>query len=146
MIEGHPALAGEPVTLEVLPEEIERHIPKQPTSVVLSYHRPNSEEFQRFVLSLEAFDSLATGEDMHRILQQARAAQEEERARQHGTNYASPEHAGEPHRGRATAAEQEYVRAHLDEVNARLRAKGMREIDATDPNMVRRYGLTPPEA
>ena len=60
-----------------------------------------------------------------------------------GTKYASPEHAGEPHRGRASRAEQEYGQVHLEEVNARLRADGIREIDPNDPNMAKRYGLTP---
>ena len=53
----------------------------------------------------------------------------------------SPEHAGEPHRGRITEAEQAYVREHLDEVNKRLRGKGMRTIDPADPTMWERYGL-----
>jgi hypothetical protein len=50
-------------------------------------------------------------------------------------NIASPEHAGEPHRGRTTEAEKEYVRTHLDEVNERLAAKGLRPIDPNDPRM-----------
>jgi hypothetical protein len=53
----------------------------------------------------------------------------------------SPEHAGEPHRGRITEAEKSYVREHLDQVNKRLRGKGMRTIDANDPTMRERYGL-----
>jgi hypothetical protein len=53
----------------------------------------------------------------------------------------SPKHAGEPHRGRITEAEKSYVREHLDQVNKRLRGKGMRTIDANDPTMRERYGL-----
>ena len=56
-------------------------------------------------------------------------------------DYSSPEHAGEPHRGRITEAEKAYVREHLAEVNQRLRGKGMRTIDASDPTMRERYGL-----
>ena len=56
--------------------------------------------------------------------------------------YASPEHAGEPHRGRITEAEKAYVREHLDQVNRRLRGKGMRTIDPADPTMRERYGLS----
>jgi hypothetical protein len=59
-------------------------------------------------------------------------------------DYASPEHAGEPHRGRITEAEKAYVREHLDEVNRRLRGKGMRTIDPADPTMRERYGLAEP--
>ena len=43
-------------------------------------------------------------------------------------NYATLEHAGEPHRGRITEAEKELVRTHLDEINQRLAERGMREI------------------
>jgi hypothetical protein len=46
-------------------------------------------------------------------------------------DYSSPEHAGEPHRGRITDAEKAYVREQLEAVNARLRAAGLREIDRT---------------
>ena len=56
-------------------------------------------------------------------------------------DYTSPEHAGEPHRGRITDEERAYVREHLDEVNARLRENNQRQIDPTDPKMVERYGL-----
>lgn len=48
---------------------------------------------------------------------------------------------GEPRRGRASAEEQNYVKLHLVEVNERLKAKGMREIDPSDEKMKSRYGL-----
>lgn len=57
-------------------------------------------------------------------------------------DYSSPEYAGNPHRGRATEAEAAYVREHLDEVNARLREKGIREINPQDAKMRERYGLS----
>ena len=56
-------------------------------------------------------------------------------------NYATLEHAGEPHRGRITEAEKELVRDNLDKVNRRLREDGMREIDPSDQTMRDRYGL-----
>jgi hypothetical protein len=57
-------------------------------------------------------------------------------------NYATLEHAGEPHRGRITEAEKELVRDNLEAVNQRLRDSGMREIDPSDPTMRDRYGLS----
>jgi Lsr2 len=48
---------------------------------------------------------------------------------------------GFPRRGRKSAEEADYVRNNLDEVNARLRAAGEREIDPTDQKMKDRYGL-----
>jgi hypothetical protein len=146
VVERYPEVAEGPISLDVLPEEVEREIPEGQSSVVLSYYPPKAEEPRRFVLPLESFNSLSRGEDMASILKSAAAAKEKGRAHRRGTrtgiNYASSEHAGEPHRGRATQAEQEYVRTHLDEVNARLREKGMREIDPSDPKMAERYGLT----
>jgi hypothetical protein len=56
-------------------------------------------------------------------------------------NYATLEHAGEPHRGRITEAEKELVRKNLDQVNKRLREAGQREINPADQAMRDRYGL-----
>lgn len=58
-------------------------------------------------------------------------------------DYSSPSHAGNPHRGQTTEGEREFVRDHLDEVNARLAREGLRTIDPYDPAMVKRYGLRP---
>jgi hypothetical protein len=56
-------------------------------------------------------------------------------------NYATIEHAGEPHKGKTTDAEKQLVREHLDEINERLAANGLRTISLTDPEHVERYGL-----
>ena len=45
------------------------------------------------------------------------------------------------HPGIVSVTENEYVRNHLDEVNARLREQGKREIDPADPEVAERYGL-----
>lgn len=59
-----------------------------------------------------------------------------------GTKRTIPtEEYGFPRRGRTSAEEQEYVRDHLDEVNRRLKAAGVREIDPTDPKHKDRYQL-----
>jgi membrane protein implicated in regulation of membrane protease activity len=58
-------------------------------------------------------------------------------------DYTSPEHTGEPHRGTISDEEKAYVRDHLDEVNARLRQQGLREINLSDPWMAKQYGLNP---
>jgi hypothetical protein len=60
-------------------------------------------------------------------------------ARQAHHNFAVS--AGEPHRGRITDAEKEYVRNNLAQVNARLERDGYRTIDPEDPDMAERYGL-----
>ena len=72
-----------------------------------------------------------------------RPSGDEQPARRGGkTNYASLEHAGEPHRGRITEAEKQIVREHLDEMNQHLSQQGMRTIDPSDPEMQKRYGLS----
>jgi hypothetical protein len=56
-------------------------------------------------------------------------------------DYGTLEHAGRPHRGRATDAEKTLVRENLDEVNKRLAAEGLRTISRDDAEHVERYGL-----
>ena len=72
----------------------------------------------------------------------ARRAKAAATAAPRGINYDTLEHAGEPHKGRITAAERELVRDHLDAINQRLAKQDMRTIDPADPEHVARYGLT----
>ena len=58
-----------------------------------------------------------------------------------GINYDTLEHAGEPHKGRITDAERELVRDHLDSINERLAAQGLRAIDPANSEHAARYGL-----
>lgn len=57
------------------------------------------------------------------------------------TDYASPDHAGTPHRGRITDAEKLTVKENLDRVNENLKAKGLRTIDPSDAEMKAKYDL-----
>ena len=50
-------------------------------------------------------------------------------------------HAGQPHRGKTTESEKQLVRDHLDEINERLAALGLRTISLTDPGDAERHGL-----
>ena len=159
VVEGHPDFP-EPITLEVLPSEVEEKIPTDQDFVILSYYHPTDPTPKNFLMPLEEFNSLATQGDMDSVLQNALGNQQQQRERprgrggrrgrrQQGTptrqriDYTSPEHAGEPHRGTISEAEKAYVRDHLDEVNERLRGQGIREIDPNDPEMAERYGLAP---
>ncbi len=56
-------------------------------------------------------------------------------------NYATLEHAGEPHKGKTTDTEKQLVRDHFDEINDRLVTQGLRTISLADPEHVERYGL-----
>jgi hypothetical protein len=154
VVEGYGEFEGSQITLDVKPAEIEGEIPEDGDLVALSYYPPGEAAGRRFFMERGEFEKLAPGADMAQLLESARSAQAalEETTRRRGRrgaqtsqtdkiDYGSPEHAGEPHRGRATEAEQEYVRTHLPEVNDRLRKAGKRVIDPADPKMAERYGL-----
>ncbi len=158
VVEGYGELQGVPITLDVLPSEVEGEIPEDGDLVVLSYYPPGATAGRRFFMERTDFEKLSHTGDMTQVLASARRAQALEAAplrrgrkraqagQTEKIDYASPEHAGEPHRGRATEAEKEYVRAHLSEVNARLARDGRRSIDPTDAKMAKRYGLEPEAA
>jgi hypothetical protein len=152
VIHEHPQYQG-PITLDVLPDEV-GELPESESYVSIEVIQPGHRSGQRALLSLDHFNKLAGGKDMNAILIEAVAATRPQRgpaetprrrrASTSGrgkTNYATMEHAGEPHRGRITDAEKELVRNNLDEVNERLARQGMRTIDPNDPAMKERYGL-----
>jgi hypothetical protein len=153
VVEEHPSITGA-VTLEVLPEEVEDRFPEVGGYVRIRYFPPTTSkgEEQSFVMTLEDFNSLSDTADMEEVLENAVSAQQEEERGRRGrrgrrgerrlrVNYTDPMHAGEPHRGRITDEEKEYVRENLSEVNARLERDGYRTIDPSDPQMAERYGL-----
>src|SRR5512135_1030161 len=125
VVEGYGDLQGGQITLDVRPEEIEEEIPEDGDLVVLSYYPPGAASGRRFFMERTDFEKLSQTGEMAEILEDARRAQKEQEERtrrgrrrtrttQPGsekTDYASPEHAGEPHRGRATEREKEYVQA-----------------------------------
>jgi hypothetical protein len=136
----------ETITLDAIAQDLEGKLPDPKGFVAITYNN------QRYILTTDDFNALFTGENgPEDILERAfreqhprsrrRGRQSKQQRRRSRVDYASPEHAGEPHAGRVSPAEQKYVREHLDEVNARLREQGIREIDPTDPDMAERYGL-----
>ena len=163
LIVEHPDYA-EPIGLDVLPDEITPHLTDEASGfVVLSLEDPENPNPQRYALSLDEFNQLFQRTDAQDALEQAYSQQQQEqKARRRGQrrtgtrqhepqsrrreriDYSSPEHAGEPHRGTISEAEAEYVRNNLEEVNARLRERGDREIDPSEPEMAARYRFEPP--
>jgi hypothetical protein len=155
VVEEHPDFSDS-VTLEVLPDEVEALLPEETNYVRVTYY-PSAEsggEPRSLALSVEQFNSLSPEQDMDTVLAEAYRAQEEEGrrrgrrgrrtdgARRSRIDYTSPEHAGEPHRGRIRDKEKDYVRENLSEVNARLERDGYRTIDPNDPQMAERYALS----
>jgi hypothetical protein len=152
VIHEHPQYQG-PITLDVLPDEI-GELPESESYVSIEVIQPGDRSGQRALLSLDHFNKLAAGQDMNTILmeivaetrqqrgQQAASRRPQTRAASRGkVNYASLDHAGEPHRGRITDAEKELVRNNLEAVNERLAREGKRPIDRNDPTIRERYGL-----
>jgi hypothetical protein len=155
IVRQHPDFT-QVITLDVLPDEI-GELPESETYVEVEFVQPGDSSGQRATLTVDQFNKLGGSKDMKAILTRALEEQRQtgapeapspRRRRQGGatpsrskTNYASLEHAGEPHRGRITDAEKELVRNNLDKINKRLREAGMREIDPNDTTMKERYGL-----
>ena len=152
----HPDI-GEPATLEVFPDEV-ANLQSAERLVRLEYYAPGERRAQQLTVTADQFNALSRDEEMRALLvrvitaaheRRGEAAQPARRQRRGAgggpsrgkTNYASLEHAGEPHRGRITEAEKELVRNNLDQINQRLRESGMREIEPSDPTMRERYGL-----
>jgi len=154
VIRRHPAYVG-PVTLDAQESELEAL--KTVDEIVELEIQPtgsNDSPSRTLMVELSALKGLSKDEDLDTILMnaaasQARPSEPKPRTRRGsgGTqrakvNYATLEHAGEPHRGRITDAEKELVRGNLDKVNERLRESGKREIDPNDKEMQQRYGLS----
>jgi hypothetical protein len=146
VIHEHPELGDSPVEIEVLADEA-RAIEKSALRVaVVELHLPGEDEPHRITMDVDALDKLATDKPMSEILITARPARRSRAstvrpASTDRASYASLEQAGTPHKGRITEAEQQIVREHLDQVNARLAEQGLRTISLAEPEHVERYGL-----
>jgi hypothetical protein len=162
LIVEHPDYP-EPVGLDVLADEVEPYLSDEGTRfVVVFLEDPDNPNPKRHFMTIEEFDELFQTGDSQSALEDAFSTQQEEqRSRRRGgrkaasrqqpqtrrrerIDYASPEHAGEPHRGTVSEAEAAYVRENLDEVNARLDREGYRTIDPNDPEIAARYRFEPP--
>ena len=153
----HPQYQG-PITLDVLPEEL-GELPDSDQFVSIEVIQPGERSGQRALLSVERFNQLAAGGDMHAILMDAVAAQQPQRPAQPrrrtrgrgpGDGQAKDGQAGGgrgkvewglPHRGRISPEEAAWVREHLDEVQQLRSARGVPLLDPADPKTKARYGL-----
>jgi hypothetical protein len=149
VVHEHPELGDSPVEFEALTDEA-TVIEKSALRVaVVELHLPGEDTPRRVALEAEAFDRLATDRPMNELLITARPFRPARRgpkapgttARDTRPNYATMEHAGEPHKGKVTDVEKRLVHDHLEEINARLVTQGLRTISLTDPEHVERYGL-----
>jgi hypothetical protein len=144
----HPELGDQPVQIEARAEEI---IPITEAAIevaIVELQLPGEDEPRRVALDAGVFDKLATAKPMSELLVAAPPAKRSARTRTAATapssdrpDYATLEHAGKPHRGKATDVEKQLVQAHFDVINERLAADGLRTISLSDPSHVERYGL-----
>jgi hypothetical protein len=149
IVHEHPQYQG-PITLDVLPEEI-GELPESDQYVSIEVIGPGERSGQRALLSMDRFNKLAAGGDMHAILMNAAGSQQPQRLAQprrrgRGTRDGRVKAKrkvewGLPHRGRISPEEAAYVREHLDEVQELRSARGMPLIDPADAKTKERYGL-----
>ena len=159
VVHDHPELGDSPVEFEALTDEA-KVIEKAALRVaIVELHVPGEDEPRRVVVDAATFDALATDTPMNELLITAHPARPTRRATKTASgsassnspstsgggggrvNYATLEHAGEPHKGKTTDLEKQLVRGHFDEINDRLVAQGLRTISLADPEHVERYGL-----
>src|SRR6266571_6027344 len=145
---GEAAELGDgPVEIEALTEEAEAIEEAALQVAVIDLYLPDDIEPRRIVMEADAFDKLATQNSMAELLTAARPVRRSTRSSASGSSrgdrldYATREHAGKPHKGKITDTEKQLVRDHLDEINERLTAQGLRVISLSDPEHVERYGL-----
>jgi hypothetical protein len=149
IVHEHPQYQG-PITLDVLPEEI-GELPESEQYVSIEVVQPGERSGQRALLSVERFNQLASGGDMHAVLMNAAADQQPQRAaqpRRRGRRGRDGQTSGKrrvewglPHRGRISPEEAAWVRAHLDEVQKLRAERGVPLLDPADPKTKERYGL-----
>ncbi len=147
VVHEHPELGDGPVEIEALTDEAEAMEQAALRVAVVDLYLPDDIEPRRIVMEADAFDKLAAETPMSELLVAARPARRSPRTSANGNSrgdrldYATPEHAGQPHKGKTTDTEKQLVRDHFDEINERLAAQGHRTISLTDPDHVERYGL-----
>jgi len=147
VVHEHPELGDGPVEIEALTEEGETLEEAALRVAVIDLYLPDDIEPRRIVMEADAFDKLATQSSMAELLTAARPVRRSTKASTSGggsrdrLDYATREHAGKPHKGKITDTEKQLVHDHLDEINERLTAQGLRTISLADPEHVERYGL-----
>ncbi|MFE7594184.1 hypothetical protein ACFU6K_32750 [Kitasatospora sp. NPDC057512] len=151
----HPDLTDGPVEIDALAGELGGVRELALDLVTIELHHPDRAEPQTVVMEAATFDRLASAAPMAEVLRDARpaartAVPEAAPATVRGAapaavrervDYASLEHAGRPHQGRTTEAEKQVVQEHLEEINERLAAEGVRTIDPANVEHVTQYRL-----
>jgi hypothetical protein len=147
VVHEHPELVEGPVEIEALADEAKVIEQAALRVVVVDLYLPDDYEPRRITMDAGAFDELANQKPVSELLIGARPAKRGSRvpaggaSRNGRVDYATLQHAGQPHRGQTTDAEKLLVRDHFEAINERLAAQGFRTLSLDDPDHVERYGL-----
>ena len=147
VVHEHPELDGDAVEIDARRDEVQAITDAALQVAVVDVYVAGEAEPRRVTLDAAAFDKLAKARPVSELLIAARPARRAPRPRAAAASggervdYGTLEHAGKPHKGKTTDAEKQLVRDHLDEINERLAAEGLRTIDPGDPAHAERYGL-----
>ncbi|HSZ42284.1 MAG TPA: hypothetical protein VK817_20190 [Trebonia sp.] len=144
VVHEHPDLGDGPVEIEALADEALAFEKEALNVAVLDIFLPGEDEPRRVTLDADVFNEKVTERPAAELLVSARPAKRARTGsapRTDRVDYGTLEHAGKPHRGKATDAEKTLVRENLDEINKRLAAEGLRTISRDDAEHVERYGL-----
>ena len=160
VVTDHPNLtADQRAELDAMPDELANLGKVSIAAVGMQITFPGEEEPQRHIVTKSNFDKLfANGRAPDEIVAAAavaevvkqRAATGDRRSHNRTAsgdpliNYSDPQFAGLPHNGKIGKREQDYVRANLDEVNARRTAAGHPIIDPSNAVDAERYGFGAP--
>jgi hypothetical protein len=143
VVHEHPDLGDTPVEIEALADEALAMEKATLRVAILDLYLPGEDEPRRVTMDADAFSEMATERPVSEVLIAARPAKRARSgsARSDRVDYGTLEHAGKPHRGKATDAEKALVRENFDEINERLATQGLRTISLDDAEHVERYGL-----
>jgi hypothetical protein len=137
--------------IDVLTSEADQLESQKLDLVTLTIHSPSGGKrtvlmeattLQKLLVDVDIETMLANAErfDQRGVAPSQRTSYSRPSTPSEKTDYASPEFAGNPHRGRVSPEEAAYVKSNLEAVNDRLRAAGHRLIEP-GTELGARYGL-----
>src|ERR1035438_7915155 len=115
VVHEHPELGDGPVEIEALSEEADALEQAALRVAVVDLYLRDDIEPRRIVMEADVFDKLATENPMSELLIAARPARRSSRTPASATSrgdrldYATLEHAGQPHKGKTTDTEKQQI-------------------------------------
>jgi hypothetical protein len=141
------SLTREPKQLDGAPDEIGPLFEAALPTTELEIYRPGQDQPELLTVDEADFAARFTRMPVEQALAEAEPAKAHGKPRRNGKgiDYRILPHAGMPHTGRVTEAEQQTVRTHLADVNTNRAAAGYPPIDPSAQADAQRYGFTSPD-